>query len=78
MIDKDKVIVQVVDESFVTVRLDEFYKLVSKAARLDAIADSIRNNVDAGKTYGRVDDDIVLLMTGTANYQPEKAAEPDE
>lgn len=77
---KEKVLLQITDQSTVTITLEEFRELVSKSARLDAIADSVRQNVNAEK-YSKVNDDIVLLMTGTQNYQkpePVNKEAPDE
>ena len=79
----ENVLVQMTDELKVTITLKEYREMVEKAARLDAIADSIRQCVNEGKDkYGRVNDDIVLMMTGTYNYhkpvQPENPEEKDE
>ena len=73
MPEKEKVILQITDQSTVTITMEEFRELVGKAARLDAITDSIRQSVDEDK-YSKVNDDVVLLMTGMLNYQkPEPA-----
>ena len=71
--EKEKAILQITDQSTVTITLEEFRELVGKAARFDAIADSVRQMVDEGK-YSKINDDVVLLMTGTLNYKkPEPA-----
>ena len=73
MPEKEKVVLQITDQSTVTITMEEFRELVGKAARLDAITDSIRQRVDEDK-YSKVNDDVVLLMTGMLNYQkPEPA-----
>ncbi len=78
MDNKKKVVLQITDQSTVTVTLKEFRELVDKAARLDAIADSIRQNIDE-KCYCKVTDDIVLLLTGTLGYKkPEPTEKMDE
>ncbi len=71
----ENVMIQVTDELMVTITVKEYRELMEKAIRLEAIADSIRQRVDEDK-YSKVDDDIVLLMTGTLNY--EKKQEDDE
>ena len=78
----DNVLIQVTDELTITITQKEYRELLEKAVRLDTIADSIRQRVDHGH-YSKVDDDIVLLMTGTFNYrkpeeQTEKPEEKDE
>jgi hypothetical protein len=73
MPEKEKVVLQITDQNTVTITLEEFRGLVGKAARFDAITDSVKQMVDEGK-YSKVNDDVVLLMTGTLNYQkPEPA-----
>ena len=74
----DNVLVQVTDELTVTITIKEYRELLEKAVRLDAIADSIRQRVDGDK-YSKVDDDIVLMMTGTLNYhkEPESVEKPE-
>ena len=62
----------------VCITVDEFRKLVEKSVRLDAITESIKQRVDQ-EHYSAVDDDIVLLITGTMNYKkPENPEEKDE
>ena len=75
----DQVLVQVTDEMTVTITIKEYRELLEKAVRLDAIADSVRQRVDEDK-YNKVDDDIVLMMTGTLNYHkaPENVENPEE
>lgn len=70
----DNVMIQVTDELTVTITLKEYRELMEKAIRLEAIADSIRHRVDEDK-YSKVDDDIVLLMTGTMNYKKPETTE---
>lgn len=74
----DNVMIQVTDELTVTITLKEYRELMEKAIRLEAIADSIQQRVDEDK-YSKVDDDIVLLMTGTLNYEkkPEESEMPE-
>ena len=74
----DNAMIQVTDELTVTITLKEYRELMEKAIRLEAIADSIRQRVDEDK-YSKVDDDIVLLMTGTLNYEkkPEESEMPE-
>lgn len=71
---KDQVILRVTDKNTVTIPIEEYRELINKADRLEIIAESIRTNVNSGKAWA-VDDDIVRLMTGTANYT--KPKEPD-
>lgn len=75
----DSVLVQVTDELTVTITMKEYRELLEKAVRLDAIADSVRQRVDEDK-YSAVDDDIVLMMTGTLNYKKtvEQTENPEE
>ena len=62
----------------ITIPTEEYRELTDKAARLDAITDGIRQKVDAGSEgYARVDDDLVLLLTGTFNYK-RPAEQPEE
>lgn len=68
------------DNGTVTISIDLFSELVRKAACLDAIAESVRQKVDAD-AYSKVDDDVVLLLTGTMGYkksEPEKTPENAE
>lgn len=78
---KGPVVLQVTDELTVSIPLSEYRQLIEKAVRLDAIADSIRQRVDGDK-YSAIDDDIVLMLTGTLNYhkpaEPAKAGDADE
>ena len=54
----------------ITIPTEEYRELTDKAARLDAITDGIRQKVDAGcEGYARVDDAVVLLLTGTYSYK---------
>lgn len=70
---KEQVQIQVVDENFVTINISEFWKLVDKAARLDAITESIKQSIDAGNAnYDHVNDKLVKLLTGTYSYNPQK------
>ena len=68
------VVVQVADELTVTISLEEYRELVDKAVRLDAITDSIRQRVDEGKDYSKINDDLVLILTGTLNYEKKPEA----
>ncbi|MBR3020451.1 MAG: hypothetical protein IKH57_25870 [Clostridia bacterium] len=74
----ENVMIQVTDELTVTITVKEYRELMEKAIRLEAIADSIRQRVDEDK-YSKVDDDVVLLMTGTLNYEkkPEESEMPE-
>ncbi len=74
----ENVMIQVTDELTVTITLKEYRELMEKALRLEAIADSIRQRVDEDK-YSKVNDDIVLIMTGTLNYEkkPEESEMPE-
>lgn len=65
----------------VCITVNDYRELVEKAVRLDAITESIKQRVDQ-EHYSKVDDDIVLMMTGMLNYkkpeQPEKPEGKDE
>ena len=87
----DQVLVQVTDELTVTITLKEYRELLEKSIRLDTIADSIRQKVNAGASslYSKIDDELVLMLTGTLDYQkpdgqmeqtqqPEQTEEKDE
>jgi hypothetical protein len=65
---------KVADELTVTISLEEYRELVDKAVRLDAITDSIRQRVDEGKDYSKINDDLVLILTGTLNYEKKPEA----
>ena len=75
---KEQIQLQVVDENFVTIRITEFRELVEKAARLDAITESIKQNIDSGATYSHVNDNLVKLLTGTYAYAPKKLEDQNE
>ena len=67
----DNVLIQVTDELTVTITVKEYRELMEKAVRLDAIAGSIRQRVN-NSAYSKVDDDTVLLLTGTYDYKKPK------
>lgn len=70
---------QIVDENFVTINVSEFWNLVDKAARLDAITESIKQSIDAGNaSYEHVNDKLIMLLTGTYSYKPPKQEDKDE
>lgn len=70
MDENGKVVLQVMDPGTVIIPLTEYRELTGKAARLDAIAESIRDNARSGRSeYNRVNDEVVLLLTGTKNYK---------
>ena len=76
---KEQVQIQVVDENFVTINISEFWSLVDKAARLDAITESIKQSIDAGNaSYEHVNDKLIMLLTGTYSYKPNKPEGKDE
>ena len=62
----EKVLVQMTDDLTVTITMKDYEALMSKAVRFDAITESIHQSIAEGNTrYGVVDDDLVLLLTGT-------------
>ncbi len=69
-------------EPTVRIPVKEYKELLDKAARLDAISESIRQKVNEGETssYSKVDVSVVLLLTGTYDYkkpvEPKKPQEP--
>ena len=64
--------------SLVTLPVDHYEMLVSKAAALDIIAADIKANIDAKKSYSRVNDSIVMAVTGMNAYLVSKGGKLDE
>ena len=62
----------------VTLPVDHYEMLVSKAAALDIIAADIKANIDATKSYSRVNDSLVMAVTGMNTYAVKKGEDPDE
>ena len=62
----------------VTLPVDHYEMLVSKAAALDIIAADIKANIDAKKSYSRVNDSLVMAVTGMNAYLVKKGEDPDE
>ena len=62
----------------VTLPVDHYEMLVSKAAALDIIAADIKANIDAKKSYSRVNDSIVMAVTGMNAYLVSKGGKLDE
>jgi hypothetical protein len=62
----------------VTVPVDHYEMLVSKAAALDIIAADIKANIDRKKSYSRVNDSLVMAVTGMNTYAVKKGEDPDE
>jgi len=62
----------------VTLPVDHYEMLVSKAAALDIIAADIKANIDSKKSYSRVNDSIVMAVTGMNAYAVKKGEDPDE
>lgn len=62
----------------VTLPVDHYEMLVSKAAALDIIAADIKANIDAKKSYSRVNDSLVMAVTGMNTYLVSKGGKLDE
>ena len=62
----------------VTVPVDHYEMLVSKAAALDIIAADIKANIDMKKSFNRVNDSLVMAVTGMNTYAVKKGEDPDE
>lgn len=62
----------------VTLPVDHYEELVSKAAALDIIAADIKANIDAKKSYSRVNDSLVMAVTGMNTYLVSKGGKLDE
>ena len=70
---------QIIDQNTVTITKDAYGELVGKAARLDAITDSIKQSIDArNASYEHVNDKLIMLLTGTYAYKPQNSEEKDE
>lgn len=66
------------DVGLVTIDADHYEELVSKAAALDIIAADIKANIDSKKSYSRVNDSLVMAVTGMNTYAVKKGEDPDE
>ena len=67
-----------VNEPTVTLPASMFFELSSKATALDIIAADIKANIDAKKSYSRVNDSIVMAVTGMNAYLVSKGGKLDE
>lgn len=67
-----------VNEPTVTLPASLFFELSSKATALDIIAADIKANIDAKKSYSRVNDSIVMAVTGMNAYLVSKGGKLDE
>ena len=67
-----------VKEPTVTLPASLFFELSSKALALDIITEDIRANIDAKKSYSRVNDSLVMAVTGMNAYLVKKGEDPDE
>ena len=67
-----------VNEPTVTLPASLFFELSSKATALDIIAVDIKANIDSKKTYSRVNDSIVMAVTGINAYLVSKGGKLDE
>ncbi len=54
---------------------EEYDELRRKAVIYDLIEDDIRQNIDEGRLYGPVDDDLVMKLTGMRRYLTMRHAE---
>ena len=54
---------------------EEYDELRRKAVIYDLIEDDIRQNIDEGRMYGPVDDDLVMKLTGMRRYLTMRHAE---
>ena len=67
-----------VNEPTVTLPASLFFELSSKATALDIIAADIKANIDAKKSYSRVNDSLVMAVTGMNAYLVSKGGKLDE
>ena len=67
-----------VKEPTVTLPASLFFELSSKALALDIITEDIKANIDAKKSYSRVNDSLVMAVTGMNTYLVKKGEDPDE
>lgn len=67
-----------VNEPTVTLPASLFFELSSKALALDIITEDIKANIDAKKSYSRVNDSLVMAVTGMNAYLVKKGEDPDE
>ena len=75
-VSEEKITLCVRDESTVTIRTDEYRELLGKAVKLDTIAETIRTRIDEEDSeYSLVNDELVMLLTGTRDYLARKKAE---
>lgn len=54
---------------------EEYDELRRKAVIYDLIEDDIRQNIDEGRLYGPVDDDLIIKLTGMRRYLAMRHAE---
>ena len=67
-----------VKEPTVTMPSSLFFELASKASALDIIAADIKANIDSKKAYSRVNDSLVMAVTGMNTYLVQKGEDPNE
>lgn len=74
----DEDVGEYVKEPTVTLPASLFFELASKASGLDIITADIKANIDAKKSYSRVNDSIVMAVTGMNAYLVSKGGKLDE
>ena len=65
--------IEITADEVITIEKSEYDELRRKAMCFDIIEADTRMSIDEGKTYGPVDDDLVMLLTGMKAYQRAKA-----